>query len=249
MKKEKFESSRGGLVIRGHVFGEAVQGKPAVIVSHGFLANESSVEGYAEALAEAGFLAVTFDFNGGGIKCSSDGKQEEMTVLTERDDLLEVINTVRSLYAPSSLSLMGCSQGGFVSALAASRLGADEIHRLVLLYPALCIPDDARRGQMQTYRFDPQNIPDLLGKLPMPLGGEYARAMIHFDPYQEIRGYTGPVLLIHGTKDAIVDIRYARRAREVFKDCTYYEIEGAGHGFVDKDDETVTGYVIDFLKK
>ena len=44
---------------------------------------------------------------------------------------------------PDETVLMGCSQGGFVSAIAASRLH-DKISKLVLFYPAFCIPDDAR---------------------------------------------------------------------------------------------------------
>ena len=37
---------------------------------------------------------------------------------------------------------MGCSQGGFVSALVAAKNNFP-IEKLVLFYPALCIPDDA----------------------------------------------------------------------------------------------------------
>lgn len=249
MKREIFECSRDRLTIRGHVYGETASGRDVVILSHGFLGNESHVKDYAEAVAEAGFTAVAYDFCGGGIECHSDGKTEEMTVLTEREDLLQVIDAVRERLAPASISLMGCSQGGFVSALTASRLGAKEIRRLVLFYPAFCIPDDARHGQMQTYHFDPAHVPDLLGKEPMPLGGDYARTVMDMDPYQEIRGYKGPVLLIHGTEDDIVNIRYARRAKEVYGDCTYYEIEGAGHGFKGKNETKAIRYLLAFLKQ
>ena len=73
MKKTSFLCRRDDLMIRGHLFGETEPGRRAVILSHGFLANEKMVFGYAEALAEEGFLAVTFDFNGGGLGSTSDG--------------------------------------------------------------------------------------------------------------------------------------------------------------------------------
>ena len=246
--KTAFSCLRGNLTIRGFAFGEPAPGKPAVIVSHGFLANQSTTRDYAVALAEEGFLTFTFDFNGGGLGSQSDGKSVDMTVLTEKADLLAVVEAVRAQYHPASVSLMGCSQGGFVSALAAKALGAEAIARLVLFYPALCIPDDARKGHMMVYRFDPKSVPDVLGRLPMKLGGDYARAVMDMDPFEEIKGYGGPVLLVHGTEDGIVNISYARRAKDCFADCEYHEIAGGGHGFSGKHGEEVTQILRAFMK-
>ena len=80
-----------------------------------------------------------------------------------------------------------------------------DIERLVLFYPAFCIPDDARRGQMMFAKFDPANIPPVVSRYPMKLGDVYVKAVINMDIYEEIRGYEGPVLLVHGTKDKIVN--------------------------------------------
>ena len=245
--KTPFSCQRDGLTLRGHVFGEAAPGKPAVIISHGFLATEKTVFDYARALAAEGYVAVTFDFNGGGIGSRSDGKSEDMTLLTEKADLLAVTEAVKARYQPAGISLMGCSQGGFVSALAAKELGCGEITSLVMFYPALCIPDDARKGHMMVYRFDPAHVPDVLGRLPMKLGGNYARVVMDMDPYQAIRGYEGPVLLVHGTDDSLVDISYSRRAKEVYAQCEYHEIQGGGHGFDKKHDEEAISILKRFL--
>ena len=247
--KNPFSCRRGELSIRGYVFGEPAPGKHAVILSHGFLANQSTTRDYAVALAEQGFLAATFDFNGGGIGSRSDGKSVDMTLLTEKEDLLAVVKGVQAQFCPASISLMGCSQGGFVSALAAKALGPEVIRRLILFYPALCIPDDARKGRMMFYRFDPKNIPDVLGHVPMKLGGDYARAVIGMDPFEEIRGYEGPVLLVHGTEDKIVNISYARRAKECYPDCEYHEIVGSGHGFSGAYDREATQILLSFMKR
>ena len=247
--KTPFSCRRGELTIRGYGFGEQAPGRHAVILSHGFLANQSTTRDYAVALAEQGFLAVTFDFNGGGIGSKSDGKSVDMTLLTEKEDLLAVVKAVHEQFHPLSISLMGCSQVGFVSALTAKALGQKVIRRLILFYPALCVPDDARKGRMMFYRFDPKNIPDVLERVPMKLGGEYARAVIGMDPFEEIRGYEGPVLLVHGTEDKIVNISYARRAKECYPDCEYHEIDGGGHGFSGAYDREATQILLRFMKR
>ena len=243
----KIQYTREGLKIRGHAFGKKDQPQPAVILSHGFLANERMCFKYAKLLAEMGFLAITFDFCGGGIISRSDGRSQDMTLLSEKADLLAVIEGVRNQFSPTNITLFGCSQGGFVSGLLAAELGKEMIDRLIMFYPAVCIPDDARKGKMMFYKFDPDNIPAILGRFPMKLGGDYARTVIHMDPYEELKGYNGPVLLVHGTADEIVNIRYARKLKEIYPDCRYEEIVGGGHMFKGKADERACRVLRDYM--
>lgn len=234
---QPFSCRRDDLTIRGHVFRKEAGVLPAIIICHGFMVNQHSVRHYAEFLAGLGLAAFIFDFCGGGIKCSSDGRSDQMSVLTEVEDLKAVIGHVkqRDDVDPEHISLMGFSQGGVVCALTAAQLKS-AIERLILFYPALCIPDDARRGRMMFARFDPANIPPVISRFPMKLGDVYPKAVINMNIYDEIKGYDGPVLLVHGTKDRIVDISYSRKAREVYSNCEYLEIEGAGHMFSEKHD-------------
>ena len=254
--KTAFSCERDGLTIRGTQYRPAGGNNlPIAIVSHGFMANGQSVAHYAKRLAKWGFAAFCFDFSGGCIKGKSDGKTTDMSVLTEKEDLKAVIAYAQSLdYTqgnPSRFSsgqmdsecssghvqkarlvLVGCSQGGFVSALTAAEL-QDQVSGLILFYPALCIPDDAREGHMIFARFDPQNIPEVVPCGPMKLGKIYPQAVMEMDPFAEIAAYKGPVLLVHGTADKIVDATYARRAHEAYGErrCTLQMIEGGTHGF------------------
>lgn len=250
MKKEKFSCQRDTLTIRGHAWGREAAPKPAVILCHGFMANETMCHTYARVLAELGYVAFTFDFCGGGLGSRSDGKSENMTLLTEKQDLLAVIDYVKKLpYVDGAhISLLGCSQGGFVSALAAKEL-QDGIESLILFYPALCIPDDARKGKMMFFKFDPSNIPDILGSFPMKLGGEYARCVIDMNPFDEISGYKGRTLLLHGTADEIVNISYARTAKDLYPNCRYEEIENGGHGFSGRYDRQACDILTEFMKR
>lgn len=249
--KTSFECVRGNQLIRGHIIKPKFLGKfPVIILSHGFMSNQRSVWHYAKQLAELGYVAVTFDFRGGCIMGASDGRSEDMTVFTEAEDLNAVIDCVKKLpYVQSDrVSLMGCSQGGFVSGIVASRQ-LDKIEKLILFYPALCIPDDARAGKMLGFQFDPNNMPDILSKFPMKIGMQYASSMMPIDAIQEIRNYRGRVLLVHGTDDNVVNISYARKAQQAYgmERCYLLELEGAGHGFKGEADKIAIGAVKEFL--
>ena len=247
---EAFECKREDLTIRGTVFGKTEDPRPAVILSHHFTATKEAVYGYAQSLADAGYVTFAYDFCGGSAASKSDGATEDMSVETEVLDVLAVTAYVKSLpYVDAAhVTLLGCSQGGMVSALAAAR-HPGEYEKLILVYPALCIPDDARAGRMLGFSFDPQNLPDILCEQPIRLGRVYVDDVIGMDVYREIAPYQGPVLLLHGTKDAIVNIRYSEEASQVYKNCEYHKIEGANHGFFGKDDEEAIGYMKAFMAR
>lgn len=233
-----FSCQRGNLTIRGLEFRPEGENLPVAIVCHGFMATQDTVFPYAKELARMGYCTFTFDFCGGcaGGKGKSDGATTEMSVLTEVEDLEAVVAYAQSLpYTTQELLLSGCSQGGFVSALTAAK-HPDMVTKLVLFFPALCIPDDARAGRMMFAKFDPNNIPDVINCGPMKLGKLYAADMIHMDPIAEIRTYPGPVLIIHGDKDKIVNVDYSRQAHEAYPNSTLHIIEGGGHGFSKKLD-------------
>ncbi len=215
-----FECKREGLTIRGTQYrknnGENL---PIAISCHGFMANQETVRQYAILLADLGYAAFCFDFNGGSVmKSQSEGKTTDMSILTEMRDLEAVLAYVKSLpyVNPERIFLMGCSQGGFVSAMVAAK-NEHPIEKLCLFYPALCIPDDARAGKMMMSKFDPYNVPETFRCGPMKLGRCYAEDARDIDPFEKIKDYKGEVLIVHGTKDNIVDIKYAHCAVETYK--------------------------------
>ena len=247
MVKDNFSCARDSLTIRGTVYrrGDSLR-QPIVICSHEFMANRLFVRSYAKMFAELGYAAFTYDFCGGCIVGSSDGNTTDMTVLTEKEDLKAVLEYARSQpYTDEDrITLLGCSQGGLVSALAAAEL-QDRIDTLILIYPALSIPDDARKGEMIIARFDPAQIPESFRCGPMKLGRGYAATAQELDPYEDIAGYHGNVLIIHGDQDDLVPLSYSEKAYSAYlaarKDrlpdwkgeraLRMHVIKGAGHVF------------------
>ena len=251
-------------VIRGKCYLPADwKGKklPTAIISHGFMGNLKMTKHYAEHFASWGYASFVFDFCGGGPRCSSDGKTTDMTVFTEVEDLESVLDYVSSqpFVNTEDITLMGCSQGGFVSALTAAKL-KERIARLILFYPALCIPDDARAGQMMFAKFDPKDIPETIKCGPMDIGHDYPATVLDMDPMKEIKDYAGPVCIIHGDKDQVVNVSYAEEAYETYmsqrdtdsgipdENVFLHVLTGAKHGFSKKYDTLAIELVKEFLQ-
>lgn len=263
-----FSCKRDGLTIRGYEYrrtgsGSAENKQPAVIFCHGFMGNQSGEAVHAKFFAKLGYAAYIFDFNGGGIGCKSDGLFENMSVMTEVEDLKQVIQYVESrpYVDPDRIILHGGSQGGFVSGITAAQLG-NRIHKLIMLFPALCIPDDARSGQMLNFEFDPANIPERIGDR-LKMGRCYPEAVMNVDAFDLLAPYEGPVLIVHGTADNIVNISYSEKMAARYiedrqkkagntsprKDVDLVKIEDGGHGFSPEQDAVCMAVIQQFVEE
>ena len=227
MMKE-FTCMRGGLRIYGrtHVPDTGLKNYPTVIMCHGFNGSCMGNVKYAEQLVPKGFACVMFDFCGGSLRCRSGGDMREMTVSSEIDDLKTVTGCVKEMeFADTErLILMGKSQGGFVSALAAADM-KDDISALVLLYPAFTIPLMAKRTEREM-----KVIPEEYEILGGVVGREYLYDALSLDT-DKCFTYGGDVLILHGDRDDIVPLSSSKRAEKLYRSAELHIIEGAGHGF------------------
>lgn len=261
--KSSFSCTRDHLTIRGNEYRPEGDRLPAVILSHGFNGTGGDIARYAGQLAGWGFASYTYDFCGGSPRSASGGRFQDMTVFTEESDLEAVADYVRGLpyIDGDNLILMGFSQGGFVSALFAAR-HPEQVRRLVLFYPALCIPEDARLGKMPMYPYDPSNVPELIfPAVPAdhpapsmePIGREYVTCVQKMDAFAAIADYPGPVLIVHGSEDSIVNVVNSRRAQAAYHSvkplrCQLAEITGTGHGFSGPEDVHAMELVREFVR-
>jgi predicted acyl esterase len=93
------------------------QGWPVVIICHGFGLSKEDVLDYAENLSKYGYYTVAYSMRGQG---NSTGYSNLMS-RTEMSDLMQVIAFVKSedLVNPDRIGLVGSSQGGIISLMAA----------------------------------------------------------------------------------------------------------------------------------
>ncbi len=257
IQKSKFSCIRDGLTIRGTEYKPKGTNLPTAIICHSFMANQSTVQNYAMALAQAGYASYCFDFCGGSMNAESDGQTTDMSVLTEVKDLEAVMEYAKNLpYTnPHGTTLMGCSQGGLVSALTAAK-HESEVSNLILFYPAFCIPDDAKAGKMLGTEFNPEEIPETLSIDSMEVGSRYIEDALSLKPYEQIKAFSGNVLIVHGSKDDVVDPEYSKKAYKEYmaakkefnrnNKIANKTIAGGRHGFSGKHDRKAIQLIKEF---
>lgn len=225
---------------------EGAETAPLVILSHGLGNSHTSMEPYAQQLAENGYAAYIFDFRGGSTGQNlSDGENVGMSVMTEVSDLEAIITAAQTWDFTDSdnIVLLGSSQGGMVTALEAAR-NPNAPQAVILLYPALSIVDD-----MHSQFSSEDAVPGTFGLFGgwMTVGRNYATDVWNLDVNGEIADYTGPVLIEHGDADTVVDVSYSQSAAEAYRNCTLNIIQGAGHGFTGAAYEQSLDDILDFL--
>ncbi len=241
MVKDFSIKKENGKVLRGKIYApeDLTKSYPAVIFSHGFNGTMDGLSHHGEGFAEAGMVCVLFDFCGGSMWTTSDGAMTEMTIPTEVEELKLVLKMTSELpYVDADrIMLQGESMGGMVSAIVASERAA-EICALCLWYPAFCIPEDSK------LRFD-RGDDTVFG---LAISPDYNKTSMDIDIRALMEAYDGPVQLIHGDEDAVVNIAYSEFAKETYANASLLIIPGAGHGFDGEDSKCARECSIAFLQ-
>lgn len=244
-KEENLTIKNGERTIFG-VLSRPTDGKkkqPVAIVAHGFNGGHQYGKNYFETLNGLGYQCYTFDFPCGSTYSQSDPNTMNMSIKDEQNDLQAIVKYFKNQpdVDASRIVLIGESQGGLVSALTAAKK-PKEISKLILVFPALCIPDNwnARYPRIE-------DIPDTTRLWNVPMGKRFFTEIHDMKPYEEIGKYKKPVLIIHGDADNIVPINYSERAVKVYKNAKLHTIPNAGHGFKPNELKQSLEWIKEFL--
>ncbi len=222
-----------------------VERKKVAIVCHGFNGTHHFGRDYFETLNELGYLVYTFDFPNGSVHGRSGNDTRKMSIYGEMEAVKSIVRHFRQRpdVDPGHIVLIGESQGGLVSALTAAELG-EEIRKLILIYPALCIPDNWNSRYPKV-----KDIPEVTKLWNVPLGRDFFLELRKMNVYKTITKYKGPVQIVHGSKDPIVPLSYSERAMKEYKDAHLGVIPGAGHGFKPEERRVSNLFVREFLEE
>ncbi len=235
-----------GRLIYGKLYIPARAGRcPLIILSHGYNGGHPQFEAECRFYAAHGYLAYAFDFCGGSSWSRSSGKSTDMTLLSEKADLLAVLDHLRSMAQvdPARIFLMGGSQGGLVTALAAEER-ADAVRGVILYFPAMNIP-----GNWRDKYPDADAIPEVTEFWGLALGRVFFTAMREMQPFEIIGGYKGKVLVITGDQDAIVPLDTASRAAACYAHGELAVLPGEGHGFSPEGSQTAMELSLAMMEK
>lgn len=198
---------------------------PGIVMLHGFtgqhIEDKRLFVQAARHLAAAGFAVLRMDFYGSG---NSDGGFEEMTVLTEVEDAVVMIDWISAQPGIDAgrIGVIGLSMGGAVMALLAAR---DDRVKAIVFWNALSQPE-LHFGEYA--RTGPEA--GIVGG--MRLGDQFWTVFDALDIPGALADYSGPGLVIRGTGDDVVLASEADVLAATLGDRgTLHKIDRADHTF------------------
>lgn len=224
---------------------------PTIVIAHGFNNTLEQYEMYSQLLAKQGYLVYSFDFYGGSRQSKSGGQDMlNMSVKTELTDLTQVMEKLSSeiFVDKSRMSLFGASQGGVVASLYAAAY-PDRVHKLMLIFPAFVLFDDAKETYRELGSPDLDQLPDSLTHHNTTLGKIYLIDALDIDIQAEQAKITAPTLIIHGTDDAVVPYQYAVDASQTIPNAELVTVEGGKHRIDQRFAITAAPAIQKFLKE
>ncbi|MEU6731520.1 alpha/beta fold hydrolase [Nonomuraea wenchangensis] len=207
--------------------------RSVVVFVHGFSSNRMENRSFvlmARMLEDHGIASVRFDLSGHG---ESDGDFFDVTITGEIVETRSVVQAVRGFdFAdPDRIALVGMSMGGVVAGIVAAE--EPGIRAACLWSPAAVAPFEVGAGHLKgrdiaaeieekgyfdadSHRMSPALVDDIT----------------RLDVYGRSRPFTGPVRIIHGDRDDIAPVTYARRYLDHYGGNAELEVvEGADHGW------------------
>ncbi len=139
----------------------------------------------------------------------------------------------------------GDAVGGSAVAGGAVRRAPDA---LVLLAPGGAIKDFALEGSFLGVHCDPVNPPDYVQVYWYKFSKEYILTAQKLQIYEESAPYSGPVLVLHGTADKVIPLKYSALYNVIYPSCEYVEIPGERHLLTNHPRE-VDSAIISFLSR
>ena len=224
---------------------------PTIVIAHGLNNTLEQYEMYSQLLAKQGYLVYSFDFYGGSRQSKSGGQDMlNMSVKTELTDLTQVMEKLSSetFVDKSKMSLFGASQGGVVASLYTAAY-PDRVHKLLLIFPAFVLFDDAKETYRELGSPDFDQLPDSLTHHNTTLGKIYLIDALDIDIQAEQTKITAPTLIIHGTDDAVVPYQYAVEASQTIPNAELVTVEGGEHRIDERFAITAAPAIQKFLKE
>jgi len=250
-KEHKVYGPQGGLAMEVMLpdgFNEDTDKCPMVILMHGIFSSKNIVPipALAKALAKEGIASICFDFGG---HWKSEGRMELMTVGKEIEDALVMWEYAKSLPYVSKIGLLGHSQGGVVASMTAGILAerGESPAALVLIAPGSVIQDACKGGRFFGAEFNPADPPEYVKCFGiMKLGREYLLSTQELDIYGTAKAYTGPVRIIHGSKDTIVPMSCSEKYIDSYtQEAELTVVEGENH-MITRKLKTVVSLAVSF---
>ncbi len=230
----------------GKIFYPTTEGKhPAIIMCHGYNGSHADFVNECKYFASNGYIAYALDFCGSSNRSKSSGKTTDMTIFTEKEDLLAVFDYISAMDEVDSeqVYLFGGSQGGLVASLAAEER-ADKVKGMILYFPAFNIPDNWRQNFP-----DVNMIPETYDFWGVLLGRKFFADMHDFYTFDNIGNFKKNILIVQGDQDTIAPLAASQYAATLYENAELVVLPGEGHGFTPSAAKTAMMKTLKFMQE
>lgn len=257
MKEEKVIFENKGQKIVGILHTPDSKNPPAIIMSHGWTGNKDEHGLFINAAREFcknGFAVLRFDFRGSG---ESEGKFEDISFTEEASDLKSAIEFMKKQNVDrNKIGLLGLSMGAAVSVLAYN----PEIKVLVLWSPAIHTKEIFLKimGEKVIKEIEEKGYYDLhkephewRTETEFKISKKFLDEAKNLDIPSNFKKIRCPTLIVHGTADDVVDLKFSKHLMKGGDKNKFLEIiEGADHVFhAPEHEKQVTTLSLNFFKK
>lgn len=204
------------------------QKKPLVVMLHGFNGTHEEPQPYAECLAMRGVASYVMDMPDGSVRSKSGGSTLGMNVPVQSEHIVAIAEALGKMdfVDKSRMALLGCSQGGLVTALTVGQ-HPDLFKAAVFVYPAFGIPQSADNmlRQFDAANGAPQQV------MGVQLSRGYYAAIQGMDVPAIAGGFQGPSFIVYGDKDGIAAGGVLEAVSARLNKPQTKVIPGGNHGF------------------
>ena len=186
---------------------------PAVLLIHGFASDKNEVGGFyanlAAQLAERGIASLRFDFPGSGDHTVGFESNNWSTFIRDTGEVFDWLAAHDGVDS-EHLAVVGFSLGG---AIASNLAGNDDRVDALALWSAAGHMAGSQEDLYDTYyetAVTEGYAEADLGFRTANLSAEYFESRYSAFPLNDIRSYTGPLLLVNGLLDTSVPVHTAR---------------------------------------
>ncbi|MFC0214661.1 alpha/beta hydrolase family protein [Paenibacillus chartarius] len=209
---------------------------PLLIVCHGFIGSKTGVNRLfvkaARRLCEQGYMVLRFDYGGCGESTGDYGAGGLDTLIDETRAVLDYAASIDCVDV-SRITVIGHSLGGAVAVLTAAK---DSRVKSLILWSAVAHPhyDIVRIVGKESYlKAKPGRPVDHQGYL---LSAEFFDSLARHHPLEQLRKFSGDVLIVHGKADEVIPVDYAPMYRQMFwlrseGQCDVELVDEADHTF------------------
>lgn len=218
---------------------------PIVILAHGHNATHENNKYYEYLLNKNNLATLSIDFRGASSRSKSEGSTVDMTIFTEVEDLVNVIEEVKTWKSVDNkkIFLLGSSQGGLVSAITAVEKEND-LAGLILLAPGF----DLKEKISSIYETDFENLSEPIELGGLKFGKNFFSTIYNYDVYSNISKYKKDVLIIHGDNDKVAPVENSIKASKCYDSSTLMIIKDANHFFNNVDTKKMNKAIVEFIQ-